>query len=177
MNEINDFYLDKDVMSLVKKDFNKKGFVVLDNFFNNSYCSDLKRLNKLKFKESFIWNIEKFSFIKDHRDFNFLSDFLETCFGIKIKLDFQIKRFSHRDFTLRHDSVKLFNDFYVWFYVCNKWDESFGGYRVFEIKGKQFIFNVKPNRICIVKGDKKINNFVKYVNCFSGKNSFLMVGN
>ena len=158
---LNDF-LAKDVYEKLRKDFSvaagKEIYVPHECGF------DELKLNK---------EVEEF-FSSLH-----FRQFLTHLTGIKIKqVNLEARRFKHQSFTLMHDDANS-KERFVFFYVLTSkdWKSEWGGSTIFRFGDARLpaVFEPKGNSLAIMRVPKGMQDFVKYVNHFSGKNMFVKV--
>ena len=200
---INKIYLDPTVQSQIRKVFQKSKVARIDNFLNNKEYNKIKKLaNKLKFSHTKI--PDKYSFsVANSKEMQtlfakeitpFIQNIAKAKPGhIEIKkslsrrsglLDAQdrlsnldIKKFSHRDYTLLHDEEKskVPKRVEFFFFISPDWNPLHGGNKVYVKKGRSLIFPPKANSLVIVEIDSKTNSFLQYINHKVKKKSFIII--
>jgi hypothetical protein len=86
------------------------------------------------------------------------------------------RRFHHRDYTLLHDAAGQKPGVIAPLFL-DAWEPAWGG-RVVLRKGSSTIANIAPhaNTLAIVRREKGVQSFVKYVNHRAGKKALTIVG-
>lgn len=156
--------------------FKKNKIVKLESFLiSKNYIELEKKLTKLKTIHNKIPDKFSFSsFVKIPNEEQGLLGFLEEVIG-KVKT-VEIKKFSHRDYTILHDDLKMEKGRKVYFFICANWKAEFGGNLVF-VREKKDNFFVTPlgNSLVLIDKEKDTKEFVQYVNHLAGKNRFIIV--
>ena len=177
---INKIYLNQETISRVKKELQKKKFILLDEFFDENFYSSIeKEISKNKFLKKEI--LDRYSFFelenkKLEKFFLTLQfvEFLEEILGANLKnINFSARKFRHGNYTLLHDSEKNNGGTEFIFFLTNSWNEKFGGNVFYHRKKEPLIVNPKRNRLFIFNGKNK--KFVKYVNNLSGEKNFVLI--
>ncbi len=180
----NSFYLIEDVAKQINLTLKKEKVVRLDDFLEKSnYNELLKDVLKLKFIKSNFPN--KFSYSSSKIQKNILKMFLDNSFLAFVEkisrnkinnIDLNLRKFSHRDYVLLHDSLKKEKGvIFLLFLFKGEWKPEFGGKRVFELTKEEIVVEPKKNSLFIVNLERKTRSFVKYINNFAGKNSFFVI--
>lgn len=180
---MNSYYLDKENLRMIGKEFEKIGMVRLDGFVEENLYEELKQE---VLKEKFIREktATKFSFSKSKSsllareifDSPELKFIVENIIGKKfsnVKLD--LRRFSHRDYTLIHDSKLKKNKFEFLFFICENWNSKWGGNKVYVLNGKSYVFPPRGNSFILVENKKDLKGFLQYVNHLCGRNKFYLI--
>lgn len=176
---INSIYLDKNNLKEIEREFSKAKMVRLDGFIEENLYEKLKKeVKKSLAHEKKI--PDKFSFssleisrltkqILDSEEMNYILENI-TCEKIK-SVKIEARKFSHKDYTLLHDSEESSNSQIEFFlFISESWNPSWGGNKVYLKKGKSFIFPPRGNSLIIVKKDRQTNSFVQYINHLAGNN-------
>ncbi len=174
---INKLYLTGKIIMEMKKFFSDNGFLVLNDFFEKSAYSQMKK--ELSLTEGVTKKVpDKYSYEElsagiDETTKNFVAEIV----GKSKKFKVDAKRFRHRDYTLIHDEMNQQGcEFFI--FICDTWKNDWGGMRVYaDSSGKQdsLIFPPNGNCFCIVDKKKGWNSFFKYVNNRAGKRSFVVL--
>lgn len=174
---INQIYLNDAVLKELKSQFRKNKVLKLDSFLvEEDYLAMKKSLGSSKMIHNKVPDTFSFSSVlrvKDLVSWEFL-DFLESVIGTVTTVE--IKTFSHRDYTLLHDDVKRVKEKKAYFFLCDSWDELYGGNIVF-VRERNDNFYIAPfgNSLVFVDKEKSTKEFVQYVNHRARKKSFMVV--
>ncbi len=155
--KINNIYNNKGVQKQIKNILEKEGSIQLQDF--------LKELPKLKinFKkeykpQSHSYKISNYNLSKE------IKLFIENITGKKISSS-NIFEFKHKDYTLLNDKNSEKKVYKIILELTENWKEEFGGFTSF-IKYNKELFRINPiyNSLAIVKTNKEMKSFVKYIN-------------
>lgn len=100
-------------------------------------------------------------------------DFVRAASGIKVKdVRLGALRFGHRDFTLMHDDAPAHGRcMFVYMIAPNSWESTRGGSLVFSYGDERdpLIFEPRANSFILLKTEKGMRDFIKYINHTAGK--------
>ncbi len=180
---MNSYYLDKGNLKIIRGNFLEKGMIRLDGFVEENLYERLKReIEKEKFIHEKI--ATKFSYsacklpalareILDSPELRFI---VQNIYRKKLgKLNLEVRKFGHRDYTLIHDSILKKDTLEFIFFVCEQWNPKWGGNKVYVKKEKSYVFPPRGNSFVLVENKKELKGFVQYVNHLSKKNKFTAV--
>jgi Rps23 Pro-64 3,4-dihydroxylase Tpa1-like proline 4-hydroxylase len=149
------------------------------------YEALVKEVAKVKGREMYVpheYRFEELSLPKVIS--NFFSSlhfrqFLTHIMGVKIKdIGLSVRRLSHQRFSLMYDDAES-KERLVFFYTLAPadWKSTWGGSTIFSFGDNRApaTFEVKGNSLAIMKVPKGMRDFVKYVNHFAAKNSFVKI--
>lgn len=170
---INSLYKEVRVIAQMKEALEQQGVLLLPEFVDEkSYQDMLSRIRKTKGEKNY--SPAKFSFSELNIKFDFLkskelASFVRIVTGRQLSEDFELMKFSHKDFTLLHDDFVGKNGFDIYFFIMeNEWDASWGGNLVYSGKDTKII-TPQPNSLVIVKKKSDMQPFIKYINNFAKK--------
>lgn len=184
-NFLNSLYSYEAVQAQMKTQFlsQKPSVLLLPDFLNKSVFSTLnKEALSSKGKEVFVPHQFSYTLLDIPAMKTFFSsssfiDFLRNVTGKKIsKVNLEISQFAHGNFTLLHDDLntKSRTEFFIFF--GDAWNPEFGGTLCYtQADGSPLIFEPKPNSFGILSLPNEWMSFVRYVNHFAGKKSFILV--
>lgn len=149
------------------------------------YDALVKEVAKIKGAEMYVpheYRFETLSLPDVIRDFFsslHFKQFLTHITGVRIKdITVSARRFSHQRFSLMYDDAES-GERVLFFYTLAPahWKSTWGGSTIFSFGDKRApaTFEVKGNSLAIIRVPKGMRDFVKYVNHFSAKNSFVKV--
>ena len=179
---INQIYLKEKILEEIKKEFKKNKIIKLENFLESGVYKivDLEarkiNLNHVKIPDKF-----SFSFGKPPEKIKeiFLSGEMKKTIkkltNKKIN-KIRIKKFSHKDYTLIHDSSKNSKKIKIFFFICDTWNPDHGGNFVFtKSDRKTFYITPHPNSLCIINKQKEWKDFVQYINHLSQNRQIIVI--
>lgn len=179
---ISALYLNKNILEKIKAEFEKSNILKLEAFFNQSFYEDLKaEIENLKFRHKKA--ADKYSFsesteiekIKPFLENPEMSFFLKNLTSKKIS-DIKVKKFSHKDYTLLHDSEISAEQTKALIFICEKWPPDLGGNFVFtKSDGKTFYITPMENTLSLVKKKKDWKEFVQYINHQSSQRQIFVI--
>ncbi len=164
----------------------KPQVLLLTDFFAKPvYDSLVKEVAKIKGREIYVpheYRFEDLSLPKAIGEF-FTSlhfkQFLTHITGVKIKdIALSARRLSHQRFSLMYDDAES-GERLVFFYTLAPvaWRSAWGGSTIFSFGDNRApaTFEVKGNSLAIMRVPRGMRDFVKYVNHFAAKNSFVKI--
>ena len=178
---INEVYLNSDIERQMRESYNDNGFIVISDFLKKGHYNEVKKLVKIfKFRKECAPNLFSYSETREKFDFFAGKKFLEfigKIVGMRLtKVSCDIRKFTHRDYTLIHDADSINSDRIEFFYfILNKWENDWGGMKYYFSHGEANFFIPLGNALCIVLRKKGTQSFVKYVNNLVGKKEFVIV--
>ncbi len=176
---INKYYLEN--VEKIKSSFHeKKDFphVILFDFFDDEQYSRVKKILEkipLKKEKKPLFHSYAHARLSPELQNVFSSSeftgFIKTIIGQKFKLlNLTIYSFSARDYTLLNDSYKEKPGMDLIFDFTEKWDSSGGGQVTYvNGTGDALKLPIKANSLLIIRRQKNVQRFVKYVNHNAGK--------
>ncbi len=175
-------YQNKSILKKVKQEFEKSNIIKLESFFTPTFYEELKaEVEVLKFKHKKVADKYSFSESPDSGKIaSFLQDkemefFFDILTGKKIS-EIKVKKFSHKDYTLLHDSAISSEQTKALIFVCEKWPPDLGGNFVFtKSDGKTFYITPMENTISLVKKKKDWKEFVQYINHQSAQRKIFVI--
>ncbi|HLC58639.1 MAG TPA: hypothetical protein VJI68_02155 [Candidatus Nanoarchaeia archaeon] len=154
---INKIYNNKDTINQIKLVLEKEGNIQLQNFL-----IDLPKI-KVKLKEVYIPQLHKYRFnnFKINKE---IKEFIEKIINKKL-ISSKVYEFKHTDYTLINDNIKEKEGYKIILDLTKNWNEEANGYTSF-IKNNEEVFRINPayNSLTIIKTNKNMKSFVKYVN-------------
>lgn len=109
---------------------------------------------------------------------SFLS-FVQGVTGIRDKrIALSVKQFGHRHYTLIHDEQDATERLLFFYIFAPQWKGSWGGSSIFTFahgKTEPLVFTPNHNTFVIMRAQKGMYDFVKYVSNHAGKNSFVKI--
>ena len=175
MDEINEFYRQKELLAQVKEAFLDHPdcpSVALHEFLTPEGLQQARKKAN-KWKHTVIPDKHSYASCKAKLG---LADFVKKATGRK-PIKHESMLFRHRDYTLLHDDVKQ-RAGVIGLYFLFDWDPAWGGEIVFVKDGETLKrFTPKKNTLLLVWRKQGVQSFVKYVNHKAGENvvAFLSV--
>lgn len=173
---MNQSYLEKETLERIKKHFSKNKMAKLDFFLAESELKNLtQKTISLKFRKTKIPDRFSFSLANTKNInaalFNIFNLTIEKITSKRIK-QIQIKKFSHKDYSIIHDETFRGEKSKAIFFITQNWDLKFGG-NLALIKGPQsFIITPQNNSLFIYEKENADKEFIQYINHLSRKNHF-----
>lgn len=180
---INQNYLNKGNLKIIKKEFHKSKMIRLDSLLKKNSYEKLKReIQQEKFVHEKI--ATKFSYSKcklptlarevfDSPELKFI---VQNIVGGRLgKINLELKKFKHKDYTIIHDSGIKQNQLEFFFFVCNLWNQKWGGNKIYIKKGKSYIFPPRENSFILIQNQRNAKDFIQYVNHLAKKNYFYII--
>lgn len=173
---INKVYIKEQTIEKIKKVLKKEGCIQLQNFFREKYYKVLYNKN-IKLKKVYIPNLCSYSFseFKDKKFLKQISNFLSNFYRLKLKGS-KILYFKHEDYTLLNDKTNEEEGITIIIELTNNWNNEYGGYTLFTKNNKEVLrINPIKNSLTIIKTNKEMKSFVKYVNHKAKNNKRIFV--
>ena len=180
---INQNYLNKYNLEIIKKQFSKYKMIRLGFFIENKLYKKLKReIQKEKFEKKKI--ADKFSYsacssaksIKNIFNSDELKFVIESILNKKInKIKLEIKKFQHGNYTLMHDSNINKDNLKFYLFICNSWNPKWGGNKVYIKKEKSYVFSPNGNSFILIRNEKNSKNFIQYINHQARNNKLIIL--
>lgn len=179
---INQAYLTNAVIKQMKEAFASQGVLKLNDFFDNPFYLNFSQ--KLWKAESEHTEIpDKYSYNKINNgilrglfsDESFF-ELLNKILGKKAKkVEINIRKFGHKNYTLLHDEEIIDRDTEFFFIISGKWEANWGGNKVYSSgEGEALVFLPEGNVFCLINSRNR-QSFVKYINHHAGKESFILI--
>ena len=174
---VNSVYFSDSGLCAVHKTFQKHGYVQLQKFFTPKVFVKLQNLIcKSSWKQQYLPDVVKCSFAQCPKEVwkLFFSPefkvFVEVITGFKSKKpSLSLCRFSHADYSLLNDKVASKKGILFEVEFSDSWNESYGGFTSVFRKSAEIVRICPPqNTLTIIRSDKKMQSFVKYVNHRAG---------
>ncbi|MBX4211911.1 hypothetical protein KW787_00445 [Candidatus Pacearchaeota archaeon] len=177
---INPIYLNSEVKEQMKQSFRENGMIKLPNFLtrdvHNKLLEDIKKQEGKGEKVPDRFSFRQYNQIKIVKDLSKqLSELISAIIGKTVKMQFNIRGYGHRDYTLIHDSElsgKKIEFFYV---ISPPWDSAWGGNKVYTGSDEPLVFAPEDNSFCLVDKRKDMNSFIQYINHRAGNNSYIIL--
>ena len=149
------------------------------------YDALVKEMDKIRGRELYVPHESRFdevSLPKQVADFFssiHFKQFLTHITGVKVKdIILSARRFSHQRFSLMYDDAES-GERLVFFYTLAPatWKATWGGSTIFSFGDHRApaTFESKGNSLAIMRVPLGMRDFVKYVNHFAAKNSFVKI--
>jgi len=182
---VNNVYLNKPVLDKIKKSYLKSdpSKIILRGFLNEDiYQQRYSKLKRQKIKQIKI--PDRFSFkkyallqeVKEVFDNKEFKEFLSAIIGKEVKkINLEIREYGWKDYTLLHDSEEKGRRVEFFFIFAPKWDDFYGGSKIYEKNGKAFVFSPIGNSFCLINKKKDVLGFLQYINNYAGSQSIILV--
>ena len=107
-------------------------------------------------------------------------EFLSWLSGITSKkitrVSLSTKQFSHRDYTLIHDSETVGERLEFFILTMKTWDNRWGGHTVYVSQEQQpIVFPLEGNSLSIIHKEKDRHKFIQYLNHYAGKEKITII--
>jgi len=182
---VNNIYLNNSVLDKIKKSYIKSdpNKIILRGFLKDGiYQQIYSKLKKQKIEQIKI--PDRFSFkkhnllseVKDIFNNKEFREFLSIIIGKEVKkINLETREYGWKDYTLLHDSEAVGKRIEFFFIFAPNWDDFYGGSKIYEKKGKAFVFSPIGNSFCLINKKKDVLGFLQYINNYAGSQSILLV--
>ena len=184
MKEINPLYMQKETMEEIKDSFTQSSphIIHLPHFFSLSvYESLLKEMQSAQGTKKKIANRYAYTQIntKEPAFLNSVefSRWLSTITAKNSKkVEFVVRSFTHRDYTLLHDSETIGARLEFFILLMKKWDTRWGGHTVYVAENKEpLLFPLEGNSLSLIQKEKYRHKFLQYINHHAQKEKLIII--
>jgi len=182
---VNNIYLNKPVLDKIKKSYLKsdpnklvlRGFLK-DNIYQSLYNKLKKqKIGRIKIPDRF--SFKKHDLLREVKDLfenKEFKEFLSAITGKEVKkINLEMREYGWKDYTLLHDSETAGKRIEFFFIFAPNWDDFYGGSKIYEKKGKAYVFSPIGNSFCLINKKKDVLGFLQYINNYAGSQSIILV--
>ncbi|MEK6825896.1 MAG: hypothetical protein AABY00_03860 [Nanoarchaeota archaeon] len=102
---------------------------------------------------------------------------LSSITGRKIKkISYTLKKFSHCDYTLLHDSETIGERLEFFILLMPNWDSRWGGHTVYVAEEQSpILFPLEGNSFNLINKEKNRHKFIQYINHYAKKEKMVII--
>ena len=185
---INKLYLNSHIIDEAAKNWRKfklkrimlQEFLSMEDYNNLSHIlGNLKRKHMRiadRFSYTELVNVSEIKRIFCGKEFK---RFLGRITGKRVgKVNLSVKEYGWKDYSLVHDSEYGKSGIEFFFFCLRKglkWDDFWGGNKIYEATSEALIFTPIANSFCMIDKKKDVKEFIQYVNNYAGDEKIFVV--